>query len=76
MNIATVVVTYNRLTLLKECIDGLRKQTYMIDEIIIVNNCSTDGTLEWLNGQKNLTVITQENLGIADGLYTGMKICL
>src|SRR3989339_2181349 len=71
--IAAVVVTFNRLTLLQECIESLRNQTHTLDEIIIVNNSSTDGTLEWLNAQKDLTVITQENSGSAGGQYTGIK---
>lgn len=71
--IAAVVVTYNRLELLKECIQSLRSQTHKLDEIFIINNSSTDGTLEWLNEQKDLTVITQENSGSAGGQYTGIK---
>lgn len=71
--IAAVVVTYNRLPLLKECVDCLRKQTRNLDEIIVVNNSSSDGTLEWLKKQKDLTVITQENMGSAGGQYTGIK---
>ncbi|PIP79484.1 MAG: hypothetical protein COW85_00900 [Ignavibacteria bacterium CG22_combo_CG10-13_8_21_14_all_37_15] len=71
--IAAVVVTYNRLELLKECVDAIRNQTRKLDEIIVVNNSSTDGTLEWLNVQKDLTVITQENSGSAGGQYTGIK---
>lgn len=71
--IAAVVVTYNRLELLKICIDSLRRQTRKLDEIIIVNNSSTDGSLEWLKEQKGLTVITQENSGSAGGQYTGIK---
>lgn len=71
--IAAVVVTYNRLSLLQECIASLRNQTRKLDEIIIVNNSSTDGTLEWLNQQEDLTVITQENSGSAGGQHTGIK---
>ena len=71
--IAAVVVTYNRLALLKECVQSLRIQTHKLDEIFIINNSSTDGTLEWLNSQKDLTVITQENSGSAGGQYTGIK---
>jgi len=71
--IAAVVVTYNRLELLKECINSLRNQTREPDEIIIVNNNSTDGTEEWLINQSDLTVITQENSGSAGGQYTGIK---
>lgn len=72
--IAAVVVTFNRLELLKQCIDSLRNQTHKLDEIIIVNNSSTDGTIEWLNQQKDLTIITQENSGSAGGQHTGIKI--
>lgn len=73
MKIAAVIVTYNRLELLKECINAVRNQTRTLDEIIVINNSSTDGTLEWLNKQDDLTVITQENLGGAGGFYTGIK---
>lgn len=71
--IAAVVVTYNRLELLKECIESIRKQTRKLDEIIIINNSSTDGTKEWLNEQIYLTVITQVNSGSAGGQYSGIK---
>lgn len=73
MEIAAVVVTYNRIELLKECINALRNQTRKLEEIIVVNNYSTDGTLEWLDEQKDLTVITQKNGGSAGGQYTGIK---
>jgi GT2 family glycosyltransferase len=73
LKIAAVVVTFNRLHLLKECVDSIRRQTRTLDEIIVVNNSSTDGTIEWLNRQKDLTVITQENMGSAGGQYTGIK---
>lgn len=73
MKIAAVVVTYNRLALLQECINALRGQTYPINQIIVVNNSSNDGTLEWLNHQSDILVITQENSGSAGGQYTGIK---
>jgi len=71
--IAAVVVTYNRLELLKECVESIRNQTRKLDEIIVINNSSSDGTLGWLNEQTDLTVITQENSGSAGGQYTGIK---
>src|SRR3990170_1109632 len=73
MKIAAVIVTYNRIQLLKECINALHIQTRKLEEIIVVNNSSTDGTLEWLNSQKDLTTITQENSGSAGGFHTGIK---
>ena len=71
MKICAVIVTYNRLTLLQECIVALQHQTYPLDEIIVVNNDSTDGTTEWLQEQSLLTVINQENSGGSGGFYTG-----
>ena len=76
MKIAAVVVTYNRLTILKQCIDSLRNQTIKLDEIIVINNSSTDETLSWLNEQDDLTIITQENLGSSGGQFSGIKRAL
>ena len=71
--VGIVVVTYNRLQLLTEVIEALRKQTYNDCQIIVVNNGSTDGTDDWLLQQKDIIAITQENLGGAGGFFTGMK---
>ena len=73
MSVATIVITFNRLELLKKTINGLRNQSYPIDEIIVVNNGSTDGTLKWLTDQDDLFVVTQENTGSSGGQYTGFK---
>lgn len=72
-SIGAVVVTYNRLLLLQECITAIRSQTRPADEIIVVNNGSTDGTAEWLATQPDLTVITQPNSGSSGGQYTGIR---
>lgn len=47
--VAAIVVTFNRITLLKECIEALRKQSYADFSIIVVDNGSTDGTNLWLS---------------------------
>ena len=46
INIAAVVVTYNRKELLMECLDALKKQTCKIEKIIVIDNNSNDGTYE------------------------------
>lgn len=71
--VAIIVVTYNRLTLLKEVIESLRNQTFNSSQIIVINNGSTDNTLNWLEEQEEIITITQENLGGAGGFFTGMK---
>ena len=68
-----VVVTYNRLHLLKECITALRNQTQKPDAILVVNNGSTDDTGKWLLSQSDLLVITQANTGSGGGFETGIQ---
>jgi rhamnopyranosyl-N-acetylglucosaminyl-diphospho-decaprenol beta-1,3/1,4-galactofuranosyltransferase len=70
--VIAVVVSYNREALLRECIDALRNQTRKPDAILVVNNGSTDNTLNWLKQQPDLLYITQENLGGAGGFNTGI----
>ncbi len=71
--VAAIVVTYNRLNLLKETIAGLLSQTRVPDAIIVINNSSSDGTLEWLESVDNIIVITQDNIGGAGGFATGLE---
>ena len=73
MKVYVFIVTYNRLSLLKKTINSLRKQTYPIDNLCVINNGSTDGTYEWLLEQQDLTVIHQENLGGAGGFSRGVQ---
>ena len=72
MKITAVVVTFNRLELLKQGIECLRKQQKLTD-IIVVNNGSTDGTREWLDAQPGLLVVHQDNVGGSGGFYTGIE---
>lgn len=71
--VGVVVVTYNRLELLKDVIASIRQQTFADFDIVVVNNGSTDGTADWLKGQDDVITITQENLGGAGGFNTGMR---
>lgn len=71
--IVAVVVTYNRVELLRECIEALRLQTKKPDCIFVVNNGSTDSTEAWLSQQSDITFITQENIGGAGGFATGIE---
>lgn len=71
--ITAVVVTYNRLNWLGECIKSIREQTVALDSIIVINNGSTDGTYEWLKSQEGLIVFNQSNLGSAGGFKRGIE---
>lgn len=74
LNIVAVVVTFNKIDLLKKVIAALRIQTRPVDTIIVVNNASTDGTDVWLEAQSGLTVLNlTENTGGSGGFNAGMK---
>lgn len=69
-----IVLTYNRLALLKECISSLRNQSVPVDQILVVNNASTDGTHEWLSAQEDLLVFTMPlNLGGSGGFVKAIS---
>ena len=71
--VIAVIVTYNRSSLLAECIEALRNQTRTLDAILVINNGSTDGTEQWLTGQKDIFCISQKNIGSSGGFNTGIN---
>lgn len=83
INVAAVVVTFNRLEKLKTVLESLQSQTRVPDQLIIVNNASTDGTAKYLEefardfsmkDRINLNVVTlPENVGGAGGFSAGMR---
>ncbi len=76
MKVAAVVVTYNRKDLLKECLQALLTQTRPLDEIIVIDNASTDRTDKMV--PKEFPQVTYvrlpENIGGAGGFHEGMKL--
>ncbi|KRK72679.1 glycosyltransferase [Levilactobacillus namurensis DSM 19117] len=75
-NIA-VVVTFNKLEMLKSNLKRLFSCGNLLTKIVVINNASTDGTTEYLNqyvGKKNIVVINEKkNLGGARGFNIGIK---
>jgi len=74
-----VIVTYNRLELLKECIQSAFNQTLRPYKVVVVDNASTDGTGVYLAEQEkifdNLIVDTSpSNLGGAGGFHRGLEV--
>lgn len=82
MKVTAVVVTYNRLDLLKECIAALLGQTYQDMDILLVDNNSTDGTREYLqqiseeNKERIQVLSLEKNIGGAGGFHEGMKYAM
>ncbi len=80
MKISAVIVTYNRLDLLKECVESVKNQSHPLYKVIIINNKSTDGTEEYLekfdNDDSYQIRNMDKNEGGAGGFYEGIKIAV
>lgn len=69
------MVTFNRKNLLRECLKTLERQSRKPDQILVVNNHSTDGTEVMLQAEfQHLPCLhLAENRGGAGGFFEGMK---
>jgi len=74
-HVIAAVVTRNRLDLLKRCLRFLDQQTYPLSEILVINNGSSDDTLNFLK-KNNYSFINQNNLGSAGGWNSAIKYFL
>lgn len=74
--VAAVVLTHNRRDLLRQCLISLARQTRSIEEIIVVDNASKDGTAGMVQVEfPDVTYFsTSENLGAAGGFAVGMEL--
>jgi GT2 family glycosyltransferase len=72
--VCAVVVTYNRLDLLTECLDRIERQTRPPDHVLVVDNASTDGTRAMLEAREGIEVLTlPENVGSSGGFARGLQ---
>ncbi|MEW6486030.1 glycosyltransferase [Tatumella ptyseos] len=76
--VSIYVVTCNRVGLLKRCIDSIRKQKYANIEIIVVDDCSSDSTKEYLysisNEDKRIKFfINDKNMGACHSRNIAIK---
>lgn len=76
MHVAAVVVTYNRLPLLQQCLQALDAQTAALAAIWVIDNASADGTEAAVRGMNLPNLIyrnTGRNLGGAGGFAYGVR---
>jgi len=78
--ISAIICTYNRSEYLKKAIDSLLNQSLSKDkyEIIIVDNCCTDNTMELVLSYKkiynNIKYIYESEAGVSVARNTGTKL--
>lgn len=78
MKLSVIVPVYNTEEYLKECIDSILNQTLDLYEVIIVDDGSTDGSLDIINGYvenySNVHAISQKNCGQGAARNMGLRI--
>jgi len=73
--IVAVVVTFNRLDMLRRQLARLA-EVPELDEVLVVDNASTDGTGEWLRTQPVTAELLTENTGGAGGFSRGLELAV
>ena len=74
--VTAVVVTYNRLALLQQCLAALCAQTVRDFTVLVVDNASTDGTADYLKTLDMPGLVCRnpgKNLGGAGGFAYGIR---
>jgi GT2 family glycosyltransferase len=73
--VCAVVVTYNRIELLRECLAAVTGQTLVPGTVLVVDNASTDGTREMVRDEFPAAEVLAlpVNEGSSGGFHEGMK---
>jgi glycosyltransferase involved in cell wall biosynthesis len=72
MKVSVVMPVYNAESTVLDALACLRAQSFHPLEIIVVNDGSTDGTLELLRRHKNIVLLDHSHRGIASALNDGL----
>ncbi|MBZ5498517.1 MAG: glycosyltransferase family 2 protein [Acidobacteriia bacterium] len=74
--VSVIVVNWNGLAYLGECLDSIEGQSYLATELLVIDNGSTDGSRPWLQarcGEKWRLIELASNLGFAGGVNAGIR---
>ncbi len=78
MTVSILIPVYNRKDIVARSIESALAQTYADIEIVVTDNCSSDGTFEALQGYSERGVRlfqTQENVGPLYNWINGLEKC-
>ena len=72
-NLSFIILSYNDEWLMKKCIKAIKDECSDDDEIIVVDNASTDGIAAWLRQQSGIRLIENgDNVGFPIGCNIGV----
>ena len=76
LKVTVVIVTYNRAEMLKEALESLTTQSRLPDEVLVVDNNSSDRTkavAESFKGRLNMSYVFEPVQGTSTARNTGIK---
>lgn len=75
MKVSAIIPTYNRRSYIARAIDSILAQTVPVDEILVVDDGSTDGTAEFLAERygARVRIIRQANTGVSGARKQGIQ---
>ncbi|BAZ22456.1 putative glycosyl transferase [Kalymmatonema gypsitolerans NIES-4073] len=76
--VSVVIPAYNAVAYLLEAVESVLKQTFTDFEVLIVDDGSSDGTVEWVSQIKDprVRLISQQNQGSSGARNTGITAAL
>src|SRR5512135_2377456 len=75
MTVSAVIPTFNRLGYIRRAIDSVLAQTVPVDEVLVVDDGSTDGTAEALAAEygAGVRIVKQANTGVSGARRRGVR---
>ena len=75
MEIKTTIIipNYNGLSFMEPCFESLKEQIVRDFKVLVVDNGSTDGSVEWLKEHRVPSIFLKENTGFSGAVNTGIR---
>ena len=73
MKTTIIIPNYNGLSFMEPCFEALEAQTMKDFKILVVDNGSTDGSVEWLKEREIPSIFLPENTGFSGAVNVGIR---
>src|SRR5438034_10556812 len=76
--VSVTIVTYNSGRFIKRCLESVLAQRYADKEVIVIDNASTDGTVDILEQFEDRVQVyyNDDNVGFAAAQYQSIRSCV
>ena len=76
-NTSIIISAYNKEQYISRCLDSVINQSYKNIDIVVVNDGSTDNTLniikDYSNKDNRINIVNQDNKGLIEARKSGYK---